>query len=374
MNTIEQLYKEWLSLQPLNPEDQKRLDKKFMLEFNYNSNHLEGNTLTYGQTKLLFMFGETTGNARLRDYEEMKAHNVGLELMKMAAKDMERPLTENFIRELNKTILVENFWKATKTPDGTPTRYKINVGAYKTRPNSVITVSGDLFDYASPEETPALMTDLVRWYNSMETRLIASSQSPLTLIELAALFHYRYIRIHPFEDGNGRIARLLVNYVLLRNGFPMVVIKTDDKTNYLKMLHLCDIETGVLPFEGARADIKQITPFVEYLTDIIAETIRNNIKYLKEQKGGTNNSVWWYNGNEISITNEKRQLLLELLLSNPQRTVRELTELLSINKSAVQKHLDFLKKNDYIIRQGGTKGKWIVNIENSVLQNGGTNE
>ena len=63
-------------------EYQQHLDEKFMLEFNYNSNHIEGNTLTYGQTKLLLMFDKTSGNASMRDYQEMKAHNVGLELMK----------------------------------------------------------------------------------------------------------------------------------------------------------------------------------------------------------------------------------------------------------------------------------------------------
>ena len=79
ISNIKQLYSEWKSLQPLKPEDLKRWNDKFKLEFNYNSNHLEGNTLTYGQTKLLLMFGETSGNASLKDYEEMKAHNVGLE-------------------------------------------------------------------------------------------------------------------------------------------------------------------------------------------------------------------------------------------------------------------------------------------------------
>ena len=118
MNKLERLYGEWLSFQPLKQEDQKRLDRKFMLEFNYNSNHLEGNTLTYGQTKLLFMFGETSGSASLRDYEEMKAHNVGLEMLKREAMDKERPLTEQFIRELNHTILVQDFWKEAKTPLG----------------------------------------------------------------------------------------------------------------------------------------------------------------------------------------------------------------------------------------------------------------
>ena len=74
--TVEKLYQEWLSLQPLNENDQIRLNQKFMLEFNYNSNHIEGNTLTYGQTELLLMFGKVVDEANMKDLEEMKAHNV----------------------------------------------------------------------------------------------------------------------------------------------------------------------------------------------------------------------------------------------------------------------------------------------------------
>ena len=141
MEKINELYKEWLSLQPLQPKDIKRLDDKFRLEFNYNSNHMEGNTLSYGQTKLLLLFGETSGSAKLRDYEEMKAHNVGLELMKQEAKDKQRPLTENFIRNLNRTILVQDYWKNARTPDGQDIRMLVKTGTYKSRPNSVITVT-----------------------------------------------------------------------------------------------------------------------------------------------------------------------------------------------------------------------------------------
>ena len=146
MSTLKKLQKEWLSLQPLKPELQRQMDQSFMIDFNYNSNHLEGNTLTYGQTKLLLLFGDTMGNASMQDYEEMKAHNVGLEMMKVAALDKERSLSEMFIRELNKIILVRDFYKTSSEH-----RYKIKVGMYKTRPNSVITPTGELFDYASPE-------------------------------------------------------------------------------------------------------------------------------------------------------------------------------------------------------------------------------
>jgi Fic family protein len=271
MKSTEILYKEWKELQPLSPENQKRLDQKFMLEFNYNSNHLEGNTLTYGQTKLLLMFGETSGDAKLRDYEEMKAHNVGLELVKREARDKERPLTESFIRELNRTILVEDFYKTQKTEAGA-VRYEVKVGVYKTRPNSVITATGEIFDYASPEETPALMTDLIKWYNEKDAK------GEFCPIQLATLLHYRYIRIHPFEDGNGRIARLLVNYVLARHGYPMIIVQSKDKENYLNVLHKCDVEVGLLPSDGANAILKQAEPFVEYMEGLAKQALETAVK------------------------------------------------------------------------------------------------
>ncbi len=227
MKNLEKLLQEWRDAQPLSAVLQRRFDQSFMIDFNFNSNHLEGNTLTYGQTRLLLLFGTIKGEALFRDCEEMKAHNVGLEMMKVEALDKERPLSENFIRDLNRTILAGDFYKVSR--DGSY-RYKIHTGVYKTRPNSVITSTGEMFDYASPEETPSLMSDLIKWYNAEEEKAVLSP------VELAALFHYRYIRIHPFEDGNGRIARLLVNYILLRHGYPMMVVPTADRKNYLDAL------------------------------------------------------------------------------------------------------------------------------------------
>ena len=71
------------------------------------------------------MFGETSGNASLKDYEEMQAHNVGLEMMKVEAVDKDRPLTESFLRALNKTILVKSYWKNIQTVSGDSTEIEI---------------------------------------------------------------------------------------------------------------------------------------------------------------------------------------------------------------------------------------------------------
>lgn len=254
-------------MQPLKPEYQSRLERKFMLEFNYNSNHIEGNTLTYGQTEMLLMFGKVVDEANMKDLEEMKAHNVCLKMMQTEAGEKDKPLTETFIRQLHNTLLREDYTVYRQQPDGSTTSYVVHAGVYKTRPNSVMTVTGERFEYASPEETPALMNDLAGWYNDEERRGVMSP------IELASVFHYRYIRIHPFEDGNGRIARLLVNYILTRHGYPMIVVKSKDKENYLTALNRCDVAVGPMPSDGAHAGLEQLAPFVEYMSKCVERAL-----------------------------------------------------------------------------------------------------
>lgn len=231
------------SVLPLKVEDERRLQKKYRLEFNYNSNHLEGNTLTYGQTELLLLFDKSTGDVKLSDLEEMKAHDVALTMIKDMAKEKERPLTEQFIKELNKIILVRPFWKEAITADGIETRKKIEIGSYKNTPNSVKLRNGDMHYYASPEETPAKMDDLMTWYlGNIDT---------VHPIQLAAEFHYRFVFIHPFDDGNGRVARLIMNYILLRFDYPLVIIKSKDKEAYLTALQ--------------KADVGDISAIIEYI-------------------------------------------------------------------------------------------------------------
>ena len=155
-------------------------------------------------------------------------------------------------------------------PGGQTTSYTIHAGIYKTRPNSVITRYGDRFEYASPEETPALMGDLVEWYNEAE------KSGKFTPVELAAMFHYRYIRIHPFEDGNGRIARLMANYILSRHDYPMIVVRSRKKNEYLEALHKTDLTVGAAPSLGAHASKREIQQFLTYFSNLFIEEVSYN--------------------------------------------------------------------------------------------------
>jgi Fic family protein len=232
---IDELLAKFKTLQPLKPTDEDRLWKKFRLDWNYNSNHIEGNTLTYGHTELLLFFDQVTGDYTGREIEEMKAHDVTIRMVVEEAHDQERELSEAFIRQLNTILLVRPFWKEALTNDGQPTRREITPGLYKQFTNSVRLQNGETFQYATPEETPALMHDLLENYK------VNSKSTEVNPLWLAAMLHYDFVRIHPFDDGNGRIARLLMNYVLIKKGLPPVIIKDSDKKQYLAALNKADV-------------------------------------------------------------------------------------------------------------------------------------
>lgn len=97
----------WQELQPLSDKDRERLSRRFTVDFNYNSNHIEGNTLTYGQTEILLLFGKVIGEADVRDVQEMTASNVGLRMMTEEARVKETPLTQNLSGHYTKLYFVK---------------------------------------------------------------------------------------------------------------------------------------------------------------------------------------------------------------------------------------------------------------------------
>lgn len=339
----------WQDLQPLPEKDRERLSRRFTVDFNYNSNHIEGNTLTYGQTEILLLFGKVIGEADVRDVQEMTASNVGLKMMTEEAAVKEMPLTQNFIRTLHKTLLREDYTVYRNLPGGQQTSYVIHAGQYKTRPNSVITRYGHRFEYALPEETPGLMTDLVDWYN------MAEQEGKLSPVELAALFHYRYIRIHPFEDGNGRIARLMVNFILTHHDYPMIVVRSRKKSEYLEALHQADIEVGPVPSDGAHADIKDIRPFLKYFNELVATEVYNDVLFVGEH----DENVWWYDGERIAFRTPNYSKILNAMRTEPTLTLADMKELTGISMTAIQKLLDQLIQKKYVER-GEKDGSWRV--------------
>ncbi len=232
-----ELRKQWLALQPLAERNHAALWRWFRINFSYQSNHFEGNTLTYSETQLLLIYGATRGDHYIREYDEMKAHNVAFEYVQKCAAD-EDIIREKDIRDINLICLKEPFYSPARTADGQETYKKIFPGEYKTTPNHVLTKEGHIHHFASPEETPAKMAELTKW---MQDWLSQTEDKKLAgMVAFLAEFHNRFINIHPFDDGNGRTVRLLMNYVLLREGFlPMVL---DNREKYIDAIQKYDAD------------------------------------------------------------------------------------------------------------------------------------
>lgn len=221
------------ALRPLDAETEQRVLQKFRLDWNYHSNHIEGSQLSFGETKALILFGMTAQGKPLQDHLEMSGHDEAIKWVEDVVKN-DYPLNETFIRQLHEIILVKGSYKKAQTPNGDVVERLIKVGSYKEVPNHVKTKTGEIFYFASVEETPALMGALMDWYGKKKNN---PDTNPLLF---AAEFHYRFIRIHPFDDGNGRLARLLMNCILMQYGYPPVIVKTEDKENYYAALRQAD--------------------------------------------------------------------------------------------------------------------------------------
>ena len=198
------------------------------------------------------------------------------------------------------------------------------------------------------------MADLVEWYNKAE------QSGRFTPVELAALFHYRYIRIHPFEDGNGRIARLMANYILARHGYPMIVVRSRKKNEYLEALHKTDLTVGATPSLGAHASKRNIQQFLTYFTKLFVEEVDYHIRFLTER----GDNVWWFDGERVKFRTETTSKILNLMYEHPDITLASLSEQVGVNVAAINKQIRQLTNKGYI--QRAADGNWRLIVTPSV--------
>ena len=183
---------------------------------------------------IFLLHGLTAKGKPLRDHLDLKGHDEAIDYMADVVRRND-PLTEAALRELHKLLLGKEPHRVpAQTPGGQATRKEVVPGRYKTEPNHVETVTGKVHYYASPEETPAKMHDLMDWYRTAE------GEGALHPLVVAAEFHHRFTAIHPFDDGNGRMARILTNLMLMRHGYPPLIVKKEDKEAYLYALAQAD--------------------------------------------------------------------------------------------------------------------------------------
>jgi len=206
---------------PLSEEIEQRVMQRFRLWWTYHSNAIEGNRLTQGETEIFLLEGLTAKGKPLKDHLDLRGHGNAINYLLDFIRHRE-VLTEAAIRELHKVLLIEPYQVEAITPTGEPTTKVVALGEYKSQPNHVRTPTGEIHFYTTPEDTPAKMKDLLDRYRDLQQK----NSHPL---KVAALFHHGFTAIHPFDDGNGRMARLLMNLILMQHGYPPAVIRISER-------------------------------------------------------------------------------------------------------------------------------------------------
>ena len=227
-------------LRPLRSEVVAQVEQKLRIEANYHSNAIEGNTLTFGETRSLILHGLTAHGKPMRDHLDIEGHDSAVKAIEAAVED-NLELTEVFIRNLHRVLLKEPYESVAETPEGIHIRRTISVGDYKTTPNNVLTSTGEIYYFTPPEQVKPAMSDLIDWYRRMED----AGEHPIVI---AATFHYRFVRIHPFDDGNGRMARLLMNMILIKHGYTVAMIRREGRDDYLDQLERADRSEDLAEF------------------------------------------------------------------------------------------------------------------------------
>ncbi|MDR2100047.1 MAG: Fic family protein [Campylobacteraceae bacterium] len=184
--------------------------ENMLIKFNCESNGIEGNSLTYNETKVLIETGIASGSKPFNDYVEVLNHKYAIDIM-LHFIEYRAALTEQMIFDFNKTLLKN-------------TKHENQSGQYRKVPVSI----GMDKEIASPPYLISKnMEDLFAWYRQNDN---------MDLVEKISIFHVRFERIHPFIDGNGRTGRLILNYELMKEGYPPLILERTQRREYYDAL------------------------------------------------------------------------------------------------------------------------------------------
>jgi Fic family protein len=209
-------------LRPLSAEAMTNLQHYYDIELTYTSNAIEGNTLSPVETTLVIEQGVTIGGKPLKDHLEALDHYDAIRYVRELARE-ERPFTESDVRNIHRLVVHRS------RPD--------IAGRYADLARYVRTETGR-HEFPSPAEIPALVGDLAKW-------LAAAPYTP----ETSFTAHRRLVDIHPFNDGNGRTARLLMNLILIRSGYPPIALRPKDRLAYIRALQQSQAAQGSESFD-----------------------------------------------------------------------------------------------------------------------------
>lgn len=233
------------SFRPLPVSAVQKLKEQFEMEMTYNSNAIEGNSLTLRETYLVVNEGLTIKGKPLKDHLEARNHQEALEyLYDLVEKEKRNTFSENLIRSLNQIVQqnIDKEW----------------AGRYR---NSAVIIGGAKHRPPEAIDVPNLMREMIEWY---------SDNKKMHPIELASIIHHRITNIHPFFDGNGRTSRLVMNIILMQAGFPLVVVMKNDRKRYYATLSV--------------ADKGDYAPFVNFISRAVERTLDIYLKVLTPNK------------------------------------------------------------------------------------------
>ena len=238
-----EIFKNFLEKErPLNKGILTKLESNLKTNFIYNSNAIEGSTLTLKETDIILQYGVTVKGKSLKEHEEVKGQEYALNFLKKVIKTNES-LSLRLIREFHALVLNDDIE---------------NRGKFKKSNNEILGAGFETTPYYLVEEK---LTELVDEFNSNENN---------DLIMKVACFHADFEKIHPFIDGNGRTGRLLLNLELMKNGYPITIIQNEDRDEYYIALETAQVESNY-----------------ELLTDFIAKSVENTFwmyyKYFDEE-------------------------------------------------------------------------------------------
>lgn len=213
--------------------------KNFLVEFAYNTTSIEGNTIKIREAKKLLEEGKTPKNRTLREiYDLQNTEEVFFEIFKTKQK-----LTHELIVNTHKNLL-NNIDKRSGYRNQDVRVMRAN---FKSTPAPYVKTDMDL---------------LLKWYYNNKEKI-----HPFVL---ACLFHHKFERIHPFMDGNGRTGRMLLNYILLQNGYPPLVIRMKNRENYLKTMKEADGSNELF-----KAELEYYYGLVQFIADEMNDSYWN---------------------------------------------------------------------------------------------------
>lgn len=209
LNELTSLYKFLSRFRPLPTEIVEELSHRFAIRLAHHSTAIEGNTLTQSETEIVIEKGITIGGKSVREHLEVIGHQEALEFV-LSLSEADANISERDIKDIHSLVM-----KGQSNGDS---------GAYRTLN---VKAAGTEFTYPEHLHVPEMMHSFVAWLNS------AGDSHP---VQFASEAHLRFVTIHPFRDGNGRVGRLLLNLLLIRAGYTVAVIPVSRRAEYIDAL------------------------------------------------------------------------------------------------------------------------------------------